>query len=719
MKSGWTYFRGFLLGMLLALSFLTSQATHFAGGELSYRCLDAQGNFEFTAIIYRDCNPDAVAFNLQQLTLTGPHGLAYLPLVGMIDVSPRCASPTAMLRCEPLTSGNSLGGSMAKFIFKGSVNLSQLQAPSPNTPHVFKVTLPCCRTVDLINSVASGQPMVLQVSMFRYFDAVRRRALKPSELCDNAPVAMREQQRFQFVNPFDTLWLQTAAADPDLADSVAYAIGAPRNTNGPVAYHGPYSLENPLPGLLGPAFVGAQNHPIHPRTGEMVLRPNTLGNFVTVVVVKSYRNQQLIAAVEREFSLRISPYPPDFQGLPAEVDFRQQAPQIFAPYNASAGYINWEPTYYVGDTIDLTLQAADWYPVFTGFPHLPATWQVVFNQMRMAVSASMLPVQTLNAGFCDLPPCASLRNWGDVAPPAAPTMPLSMVQYGNGQALGVGESGSVALASRLYWVPACNQVVVPGDTAWKVYGRDYPVMVTALDNHCVAEGRSDKVVVLRILNRPTLPPAQLLSLRLDSVRMQYELRIQQPIDSLSYDLLDSIQHPQETAQQWLLRSKNRRLASFQAVRLYRSSNGFAPWTLVGESRDALDSILRDTTTYSGYHSFYYQVRTVSGCEAQEVAGNSLFTEFIPLGVSEQQLSGVAIKLYPNPGRDLYTLEAMAGNLLPSHWQLFDAQGREVLRMEVAAGEQRHTFDLSAFPAGFYQLRDNFGRHQRSLVHLPR
>ena len=135
----------------------------------------------------------------------------------------------------------------------------------------------------------------------------------------------------------------------------------------PYFYTPPYSLTNPLPGLLGPAVVGAANHPINPVSGEIVLRPNQTGTFVTVIKVTSYRCGQKIAEVYRDFSLKTialpANYPPVYNPNTPSTNpsyfYQQRPPQIRSELKDAAGNDVFTYRFYAKDTISLYLRVED------------------------------------------------------------------------------------------------------------------------------------------------------------------------------------------------------------------------------------------------------------------------------------------------------------------------------------------------------------------------
>jgi hypothetical protein len=87
---------------------------------------------------------------------------------------------------------------------------------------------------------------------------------------------------------------------------------------------------------------------------------------------------------------------------------------------------------------------------------------------------------------------------------------------------------------------------------------------------------------------------------------------------------------------------------------------------------------------------------------------------VPLGLLETEAPG--FKLYPNPTQNSVNIqlnEASVGRVL----RLSDQSGRELLRRDLAVGEDQIRLDLANFAAGFYlvQLQGAGGINTQKLV----
>ena len=252
--------RHLFLGLVLwAIAFVwpagPAKASHILGGEITYRCL-GNGLFEFTIKVYRDCN--GIPWTQTAMALQGPQGTTNLPIIpgSPDDISPRCPGST-YLSCNPPTSATGQNqGSVARYVFRGIVDLSAL-GPAPPAGYTFNTTqagngIPCCRpTID--NSTADNGSQTLMVKMFPYRDPNTNLLLSPAQLCDNSPEFATDPTSFAVLNPVDTIFMQSLAFDPDL-DSTRFGIDFPLGTSvtAPYAYTAPYTVNNPIPGLMQP-----------------------------------------------------------------------------------------------------------------------------------------------------------------------------------------------------------------------------------------------------------------------------------------------------------------------------------------------------------------------------------------------------------------------------------------------------------------------------------
>ncbi len=701
----------FIFGIFLSAAF-SAEATHIAGGQITYKCLE-HGNFEFTVSIIRDCGGNTAGFGNTSITLNGPHGTTSLPLVASFDFGPRCASATSMT-CNPPSTGLGSAGAQSKFIFKGIVNLAALSPAPVSVGYTFWVTLPCCRSNVISNSLAVSGSQSLVVRMYRFTDPLTGNALSPAQLCDASPDFLQDQAMVFLNNPQDTIRLQHSGFDRNLEDSLVYRVIAPLNDQRiPYAFTSPYSLSNPIPGLLGPNVVGAGNFPINPANGEVVFMPSVLGSFVMPVQILAFRRGQLIAEVTRDQIIRVVPYstgtPPTIPG--SNVAFMQRAPQILPPASLVSGQNGFVWDFYAGDTVRLFLRANDYFPSLSGDPSVPSTWVPVLNPLRLALNGPMISTDHVAATGCALPNCASMRGLLDPLPPTPIAQLPVNLQQGNGLLVGQGYGGVVETGAQFHWATSCALMPAIGGIV------PFQFRVIAMDSACLLEGRNDATVTVRLHDLPLTTAPLLTRLSFDTVHLEYTLHFRPNIDTVSIDPFDRDNFPQLSPAALKARSVGRRLASFGSYRIYRSNQAQGPWQWIGETTRPFDSTFTDSSVFAVGHTVFYQIRSISGCAAQEVSGNTLSATFSFTSVP-QLVGRISIQLVPNPGRDWYRLQGLEGAFLPKVWQLRDMQGRVVKQIMVPASSATFAFDMSDLPAGVYLLQSaEVGTHFR-LMHQP-
>jgi hypothetical protein len=695
-----------------------ARATHILGGEITYKCNDQNGLYEFTVVVIRDCGGSTSGFSSSTINLQGPHGTTLLPLVAAVDMSPKCGN-SSFLQCNPPATGQGNIGSMAKFIFKGEVNLSNLSAPPVGTGYTFWVTVPCCRPPGIINSMATSGSYSFTAKMFRFVDPGSGNPLTPTQLCDNSPAFNHEPAQLYVLNPADTIYHQQGGFEPDFKDSMVYNVGFSLSEQRvPFSYIFPYSIVNPIPGLLGTPTVPAANSPIHPGSGEIVFRPVLQGLFVLPVEVKSYRGGQLISEVRRDYALRIIPNPPAFPPLNAPTAFQQRPPLFSIPTTSTSIQSGFDWEFYAGDSIAMNLGAQDYFPTLTGDPNVPSTWVAAVNPLRVAVSGGVVASNQIAGTGCSLPPCAVIRAFTDSAPPTPALNPPVLVSFGNANPVAFGFTGLSESWFRLFWNTSCIQTPSAHLSQGAHDGNVYKILLTALDSSCPFEYRVEREVKIKLRNLPLTPAPVLRELRFDTTAFRYTLHFEPRIDTSTIDPLDANNFGRQSAAAQKARSVNRRLASFQSYRIYRADGMQTPWILVGTTTNPFDSLFIDTSLFSTNHQVFYQVVAVSGCGSSELGSNILQASFSSTSVQDLAKRLNHVRLMPNPGRDVYRLQADEGHFLPQRWDLRDIQGRLLQAYVLPEGTTSHELDLSNRPSGIYLLQAAESGKAIRLVHQP-
>lgn len=692
--------RNFLLFILLSCGTVPALGSHVIGGSLTYKCL-GNGQFRFTLVMYRDCV--GIPWNQNTVQLQGPVG-GILNLIGSEDISPRC-STASQFTCSPVGGAQGTLGTTSKFTYAGVVNLSRLGPAPVNGGYTFYVVFPCCRNI-LSNMI--GSDLGLQVKMFRYTHPVTGQVLTPAQLCDNSPEFMVDPTTALVVNPNDTVRLQNLAVDPD-GDLVVHSIDFPvNNFLAPYAYTPPYSSLAPLPAMVGAPVVQPQNNPIHRALGEVVFRPTVSGNFICVTRADGYRNGQLVSQAYRDVSLVILPNSPVFPLPSSNILFNQKPPQVNpAVLKAEGGRSSFEWDFYVGDSIDLLLNAQDLFPTLIGDPSLPSTWQPSEEALQLAIQGSAMSNTNQVSAGCANPPCATISN--SLQPSATP----SIINFGNGLFMGNGYQFASQGNAKVRWVPSCISLPPRADTVLNLV-HSYGFMVRSADRNCVMQGRTDRAMVVRVLSKPLIPGPNFTTLQFDTLNQRYRLQWTSLLDTVNADSVDQRNWTGLLSQQEILaKSVNRRRSSVTAYRVYRSING-GPWQLAGSIPPFNSVFYQDTLRFPTSHDVAYQVRTVSGCHSIELGSQIQRNSFFSTSVDDKKMG--EFKLWPNPGQGRYSITTQGTNL-PKDLELRDLQGRLLFSWNLTEFE-KFDFELVDLPAGVYIIQSQSSEMRLKLVHRP-
>ncbi len=299
-----------ILIFLLTGIFSQLQARHIIGGEITYECL-GNDQYEFTLLIYRDCNCTDCAefdpfaaiavYNCDEDSDCGSFGQADyftrldVPLLEINNV----AEPTYPCLVPPDVC-------VQEGLYRFTLTL-------PNSPQSYHVSYQrCCRNVTINNIIGP------ESSGATYTVAVTPEA---QDLCNSSP----EFNEFPpIVICADTpLEFDHSATDPD-GDQLVYSFCAPLDGGGNILVEpGVYTCDGAIPTPACPPpynnvnFIvpnysadqpmgGAPLVTIDPNTGLITGTPNILGQFVVGVCVQEFRNGQLLSEIRRDFQFNVA-----------------------------------------------------------------------------------------------------------------------------------------------------------------------------------------------------------------------------------------------------------------------------------------------------------------------------------------------------------------------------------------------------------------------------
>ena len=283
-------FNFILIIVLIFLTSLTLKSAHIVGGEITYRCLDSN-RYEITLTLFRDCNGISFANGAQIGCFNGGTGAlvtsTYVPLDTSQFVPLNAVSP-----CLIIPPGTCL--EQATYI--DTVTL----LPDTNGYDIsFSV---CCRSNASNNITIPG-------GFFGGAGSSFHTRIPPNDtLCNSSPIFNSYPPVVLCIN--DPVYIDYSATDAD-GDSLSYEFVTPYtggNSRNPTPNPSPppYGAVNWSAGFnvnyqvpSSPAFS------LDSATGFLTGKPSSLGNYVTGVTVKEYRNGVLINETRRDFLMII------------------------------------------------------------------------------------------------------------------------------------------------------------------------------------------------------------------------------------------------------------------------------------------------------------------------------------------------------------------------------------------------------------------------------
>lgn len=566
------------------------KASHRLGGEISYQALDTLGNFRFRIVAYRAC--DGVGWNgTPAPILRGPIDINTV-LVESYDITPNLGNCTQGNSCTPPATFNGAVGTIGKFIYEGTANLSSL-GPPPSGEYTWVAEIQCCRNPNQNNPSCSHNWMLLRVTMFPFITPTGV-LLNPSQMRDSSPRFVDDPAAIAINNPFDTSYFNNFAQDPDREDEVRFDLDLPLGPSGALCPYGNgFTMANPMPGIVGSKVVDSL-------TGAMIYRPTTNGNFLLAIRVRSYRYGQLISEVFRDFQLSVisNPVgsPPPYRPFIAKssMDSQQRAPVISAYLpNATPGLNNSTIFLIAGDTFSVG------YTVKDSFPILPQP-----NRVRSFVRSDMLGNGgTSTSTGCAEPPCAIIQSSGNQS------ITLVSTQHRwNGYGI-VADSGGQDINGRILWTTAPQHA--------QANGRNLPVRywfhIVAFDDVCQFSGLSTKSLnVVVFPNLVSIPAPKGLCVEPLSASAHL-IRWNPIIDSMTIDpaelLVTGLGHAQQ-----LERSIQRRRNSFIRAELIRTNASGGRVIVASITSPDVTAFTDATAAADSVYS--YQIRVISALDTQ-------------------------------------------------------------------------------------------------------
>ncbi|WNJ21224.1 gliding motility-associated C-terminal domain-containing protein [Pontibacter sp. G13] len=302
----WKYL-GLLWMVLLAHHSLS--AKHLVGGDFTYRCLGEDPNgdnlYEVTMTVYRDCQLDA-------------NGNPNTPFDDTVRIA--IYDNANLLLVEtlaiPLTDSSFLELTSADTCVPPPTNLCYIEGnyistvALPDNPNGYTLAWGrCCRNATIQNIIDPvDQGMVLSAY------------IPSTDLCNSSPSFNNALPTYICLN--DSFQFDHSALDPD-GDSLVYRLTVPFTAGSPNDVVPipipPYDTVTWAPGFSTDVMLpGNPPLTIDPMTGQLIVLPEQLGQYVFSVSVFEYRNGVFIGEVKRDIQINVIDCPINF---PPEIEF--------------------------------------------------------------------------------------------------------------------------------------------------------------------------------------------------------------------------------------------------------------------------------------------------------------------------------------------------------------------------------------------------------------
>ncbi len=643
-------FKIWALAVLAILSLGTQvQASHVFGGEITWKAVrdnnpqnfrrDGYG-FIFIMTVYRDCSGIPLNGLTPSISVQGNPSDKFGSVVNTIslnpapgrlgtgyEITPICGGTTSIVRCgagNPLSGGGGAASRGAIAAVQFWSDTVWLTGVPPSTGWLFQSAagaIPCCRNAN-DNTSCSGD-MVLRARMLPFFiqgPGGQLVGLNVQNMGDGSPQFAEAPAATTVANPggVDTIIYNNNAVDFDL-DFTRYWIDNPFSAlNTPCNYNRGYTTLNPMPGIVRPYGPGVSA--LDTLTGELRFLPQTQGNFLLCIRVESYRGNQKIAEVFRDFqSVNIANNP----GL--GYNPIQSPPVVTAPFKTPQGQPTYSGTYFVGDKIDFPVRATDFNP-FGDSVYL-------FFNSNPVFGAFVPGPDTLHADSgCVRRPCAVVK-----APSGQRIIPMSL----NGVPIGYGVGRSSAAQMIFSWQTGCGNIrteTTTGNQAFIDKG-NYSFNLTARDNQCPFNGRVVKSLNIELLNVPKINPTP------RSIVM-----VNNGIKISFGNLIDvTTKEPQDSN---LFTSIRRRAKQFKEIQVFKDSCGINKGLIyrIKPPTFANDTLLvgwffrfRDwTDTFNiNYNCNYrYSFRVITGCDTTPSSLSAPYTLMTVLALKNNDTSNI-------------------------------------------------------------------------------
>ena len=493
--------KGYFLFVCYLLISFTSKASHLLGGEITWKCVNVGSiqKYKFTVIVFRDCSgcvsclsatDELKVWNMSGvLSTTRNVGLLNTPsttnqsikLTRVIqrNITPACSFPTS----DPLNCATGEKGAIEKHVYEtGLIDFFGIAPPSnPNSPIRFTWEQ---NARNVSNNIYGGS-MVLISNMYPYYPNGSIFAKSIVNCFDNAPnfsenpapILYSNSQQFNFNNN---------AIDIDL-DDISYELEDPiinlinietRQTPSEIWSNYPVINKN------NPFGLATSNYSFNSKTGEFKFKPINLGAFNFVTKAVSYKQNQKVSEVFRDFQILIL--------ANTTAQSANRFPTIY-PFNSSSNPNLIEIT--AGNKLKIPIIIRDSLPL-SGSGLSSQSLELTVNGIAMGLQDA----DTLLG--CPFPPCAMLSkkknnftyNLTDNTKPVA-------IQNVSGEIFGYGFNFSPQYNDTvwLYWPTSCSNSKAL-DSLNSLNPRIFNFVVSAKDNFCRVPAKTIQTISVKLLS---------------------------------------------------------------------------------------------------------------------------------------------------------------------------------------------------------------------------
>ncbi|WP_027421335.1 T9SS type B sorting domain-containing protein [Crocinitomix catalasitica] len=444
------YLKQLILILFIGFFAKPIHAAHLMGGEITWRALGGD-NFEFTLVIYRDCNGLDIIDPSLDLRVWNHDVVTSIAcdFLSSTDLSPDCSvvpgSPSE-IDCGVGPGGGSGPGAIQKYVYRSAPILLTGTPPAAGWAFTYDSF---SRNWD-VDNITDPYAYGFTLSSIMY-------ALPDGSCLDSSP--QFAQDPYMLLCSGSVFNFDANAFDPD-NDSLVFSWGVPLDhfpsgtfdppTNpAPVPFEAGFAFNNPTPD----ASFDALNIPasMNTETGNIAFKSNTPGNFGFAQRIDCYRDGILIATINRESQLVVIPC----------LGYDNTAPTIDPPFIDGT----FDAEFFAGDLINFDIVIRDMEVLQDGTP----------QTVTLIPTGNYFGTGLVDpASGCDYLPCATLDT-----PP--------IIQ------------GIQGLTTNFNWQTSCDHLF----DACGVQQQEqvYTFVLNAKDDYCTVPGQTYKTVRIKLKNR--------------------------------------------------------------------------------------------------------------------------------------------------------------------------------------------------------------------------